>query len=106
MQLPEAAGLTPLQAGGDLGGRGEGAGAEEAAGGPVVFPVASKKETKWEVECADCQQAGRPRRAPPLSLEAQSRPAPSLPAGAGPSRPSPASLAGTGKRSPLVVTGK
>lgn len=65
-----------------------------AAGGPVVFPFASEKETKWEVECADCQQAGRPQRAPPPALEAHSRPEPALLAAAGPSRPAPARGAG------------
>ena len=68
------------------------------AGGPAVFPVASKKETKWEVECAGCQQAGRPHRAPPPSLEAHSRPAPELPAAA--------SCARTGKRSPPAASGR
>lgn len=70
------------------------------------FPVASKKETKWEVECAGCQQAGRPHRAPPPSLEAHSRPARWLLAAAGPSRPAPAGRAGTGKRSPPIASGE
>lgn len=100
MQLPETPGMMPFQPQTGCGfggwrGRGRGGGRRLAAGGPVVFPVASKKETKWEVECAGCQQAGRPQRAPPPSLEAHSRPEPSLLAAAGPSRPAPASRAGT-----------
>lgn len=36
------------------GPAGLGAGLERRRG-PVVFPVICRKETKWEVECADCQ---------------------------------------------------
>lgn len=58
------------------------------------------------MECAGCQQAGRPHHAPPPSLEAHSRPAPSLKAAAGPSHPSPVSCTRTGKFSPLAVSGE
>lgn len=105
VSLPEAHGVTPSSRRRGGVGSGEGRGAEEAAGGPVVFPVASKKEAKWEVECAGCQRAGRPHHAPPPSLEAHYRPAPSLKAAAGPSHPSPVSCTETGKRSPAAVSG-
>lgn len=36
------------------GPAGLGAGLERRRGS-VVFPVICRKETKWEVECADCQ---------------------------------------------------
>lgn len=106
MQLPETPGVMPLQPQTGCGFEGWRGGGRLAGGGPAVFPVASKKETKWEVECAGCQRAGRPHRAPPPSLEAHSRPESSLLAAAGPSGPAPASRAGTGKRSPLAASGE
>lgn len=54
----------------------------EGVRGPVVFPVICRKETKWEVECAGCQWAGRPATRPAsgslaLSLRAASSTGPS-----------------------------
>lgn len=72
------------RAGGRLrGGRGS------RRGGRRTCCFSCCKRTQSEVGRAGCQQAGRPRRAPPLSLRAPSRPAPSLQVAAGSSHPRP-----------------
>lgn len=82
------------QTGQGFGEGGGGRGSRRGGGRTCCFSCSSKKETKWEVECAGCQQAGRPGRAPPSSprLAVAQRPGRGRPPGrATPAAPGPVS---------------